>query len=80
MEQENPRFNFYVTCTRLNAEDKWPGRRGRINAEWVKEHIHDPANTVVYACGTNELVEATEHLILYDLQLPKAQMKTEKWG
>lgn len=80
LEQDNRKFNFYVTCTRLAPEDQWPGRRGRITADWVKEHIHDAADTVVYACGTNELVEATEHLILNELKLGKEQMKTEKWG
>src|SRR4051812_28338672 len=38
LEQKNPNFNFYVTCTRLAAEDPWNGRRGRIDAEWVKSH------------------------------------------
>jgi glycine betaine catabolism B len=80
LEQENPNFAFYVTCTRLSVEDPWPGRRGRINAEWVREHIHDLPHTVFYACGPNELVEATETLVLEDLGVPKAQMKTEKWG
>ena len=80
LESHNPNFNFYVTCTRLHPDDAWTGRRGRITADWVKEHIHDAANTVFYACGTNELVEATEHLVLDELKLPKEQMKTEKWG
>ena len=80
LEQENEHFDFYVTCTRLHPDDPWSGRRGRISAEWVREHIHDPANTVFYACGTNELVEATEQLVLDELKLPKEQMKTEKWG
>ena len=80
LEQENPHFDFYVTCTRLHADDLWTGRRGRITADWVKEHIHDLPNTVFYACGPNELVEATEHLVLNDLKVPKEQMKTEKWG
>lgn len=80
LEQENEHFDFYVTCTRLNPDDSWSGRRGRITAEWVKEHVKDPANSVFYACGTNELVEATERLVLEELKLPKEQMKTEKWG
>ncbi|MDB6023939.1 MAG: hypothetical protein JWM68_162 [Verrucomicrobiales bacterium] len=80
LEQQNPNFNFYVTCTRLAVEDPWTGRRGRINAEWVKEHIHDLSNTVFYACGPNELVEATESLVIEELKVPKEQMKTEKWG
>jgi ferredoxin-NADP reductase len=80
LEQENPNFNFYVTCTRLALGDSWTGRRGRINAEWVKEHIHDLPNTVFYACGPNELVEFAEELVLHGLSIPKEQMKTEKWG
>lgn len=80
LAQQNHNFNFYVTCTRLHPDDPWTGRRGRINAEWVKEHIHDLPNTIFYACGPNELVEATEKLVLEDLKVPKEQMKVEKWG
>jgi ferredoxin-NADP reductase len=80
LEQQNPRFSFHVTCTRLGADDPWTGRRGRIHADWVREHIHDLANTVFYACGPNELVDSTEALVLEELKVPKEQMKTEKWG
>src|SRR3954470_18372962 len=80
LQQANQNFNFYVTCTRLHPDDPWTGRRGRINAELIREHIHDPTNTVFYACGPNELVEATEHLVLNELKIPKEQIKTEKWG
>src|SRR4030095_14687273 len=71
LEAENQNFNFYVTCTRLHLEDSWTGRRGRINAAWVKEHIHDLPNTVFYACGPNELVEFAEELVLHELAVPK---------
>ncbi|HEX3801155.1 MAG TPA: FAD-binding oxidoreductase [Verrucomicrobiae bacterium] len=80
LEQENPNFNFYVTCTRLSAGDPWPGRRGRIDAAWIKEHIADMPNTVFYACGPNELVEGTQHLVMNELGVPKNQMLVEKWG
>lgn len=80
LEQENQNFDFYVTCTRLVPEDPWTGRRGRINADWVKEHIHDLPHTVFYACGPNELVEFAEHLVRDELKIPKAQLRTEKWG
>src|SRR5438874_11956896 len=49
LEMDNPNFNFYVTCTRTAPDEEWPGRRGRINAEWVREHVHDLPNTVFYA-------------------------------
>jgi ferredoxin-NADP reductase len=80
LQAENQNFNYYVTCTRLHPEDPWTGRRGRINAEWVKEHILDLPNTVFYACGPNELVEFAEHLVLKDMSVPKQQLLTEKWG
>jgi len=77
---ENSNFNFYVTCTRLHPDDPWTGRRGRIDAAWVREHVHDLPNTVFYACGPNPLVEFAEELVLNEMQVPKTQMKTEKWG
>jgi len=45
LQLQNTNFNFFVTCTRLHPEDPWTGRRGRITAEWVKEHIYDLAKT-----------------------------------
>jgi ferredoxin-NADP reductase len=42
--------------------------------------MHDPAHTIFYACGPNELVEFAEELVLHELKVPKEQMKTEKWG
>ena len=80
LAQVNPNFNFYATCTRIVPEDPWTGRRGRIDSAWVKEHIHDLANSVFYACGPNALVETIEHMVLNDLGVPKEQMKLEKWG
>ena len=77
---ENANFNFYVTCTRLHPQDPWTGHRGRITAEWVREQVHDLANTVFYACGPNPLVDFAEELVRRDLQVPKTQMRTEKWG
>ena len=77
---QNANFSFYVTCTRLHPEDKWTGRRGRITADWVKDQIHDLADTVFYACGPNPLVEFAEHMVIGELGVPKEQMKVEKWG
>lgn len=77
---QNTNFTFLVTCTRLVPEDSWTGHRGRITPEWVKEQVHDLANTVFYACGPNPLVEFAEDLVVHGLGVPKEQMKTEKWG
>lgn len=80
LAQQNTNFELLVTCTRLHPQDTWTGRRGRIDSTWIKEHIVDLPNTVFYACGPNALVDATEHLVVAELGVPKAQMKTEKWG
>jgi len=80
LEQDNPHFSFYVTCTRLHEEEKWDGRRGRITPDWVKSHALDLPNTVFYACGPHALVDFAEQIVLKDLKVPKAQMVTEKWG
>jgi len=80
LQAENGNFKFIVTCTRLAQEHEWTGRRGRLNAEWVREHVGDLSKTVFYACGPNALVEATEKLVLEELKVPKEQMKVEKWG
>jgi ferredoxin-NADP reductase len=80
LELENKNFNFYVTCTRLDENDPWRGRRGRITSAWVMEQVHDLKNTIFYACGPNELVENAEEIVLTELGVPKEQMKTEKWG
>lgn len=78
-ERENPHFKFQVTCTRLAEGDPWPGRRGRIDAAWIKQQMVDAAGSHFYACGPNSLVEFAEGL-LFELGLAKSQMKTEKWG
>jgi ferredoxin-NADP reductase len=80
LERENPHFKFHVACTRVLPEDAWTGRRGRIAAEWVKEHIGDLPNTIFYACGPNSLVEFAEDVVLRELGRPREQIKTEKWG
>ena len=80
LAEQNPNFIFKVTCTRLQKDDPWPGRRGRIGSDWILEHVVTPEKTIFYACGPTELVVATEKMVMEGTGVPKAQMKTEKWG
>ena len=80
LEDANPNMDFKVTCTRVEPNDPWPGRRGRIDAAWIKEHVVDLPNTVFYACGPTALVEGVEKTVLHELGVPKEQLKLEKWG
>jgi ferredoxin-NADP reductase len=77
--RQNTDFKFKVTCTRLKSTDPWAGRRGRIDAAWLKEHVSDIKRTFFYACGPNTLVEFAEGIV-FELGATKQQMKTEKWG
>jgi len=80
LESQNPNLEFKVTCTRLAEDDPWTGRRGRIDAGWIKEQIDDLETSVFYACGPTGLVEGTENLVKGELGVPKSQVKLEKWG
>jgi NADH oxidoreductase Hcr len=80
LSDQNPNFDFQVTCTRVEADDPWPGRQGRINAEWIRASVADLEKTVFYACGPTELVVGVERIVVENMGVPKAQMKTEKWG
>jgi ferredoxin-NADP reductase len=80
LEQKNPNLSFRVTCTRLSPQDPWTGRRGRIDAAWIREHIVSVPDTYFYACGPTELVESTNRLVVSEMAIPKAQMLLEKWG
>ena len=80
LEKANLNFKFLVTCTRLGDEDPWGGRRGRVDANWVKEQIGELADTVFYGCGPNPLVEFAETLVRDELGVGKEQMIIEKWG
>jgi ferredoxin-NADP reductase len=80
LAERNPHFRFQVTCTRAEGDDPWPGRRGRIDTAWVREHADTDEQTWFYACGPNELVESAERIVRTDLNVPKERMKTEKWG
>jgi ferredoxin-NADP reductase len=80
LQKQNPNFQFIVTCTRLEANDQWTGRRGRIDATYIRSLATDLPNTTFYCCGPNSLVDGTEKLVREEMGLPKEQLVLEKWG
>lgn len=80
LEAANPNFRLLVTCTRLEEGDAWSGRRGRLDTDWILQEAGDLEQVIFYACGPTALVEATERLVRDELQLPKDQLRLEKWG
>lgn len=80
IESVHPHFRFSVTCTRLAKGDLWKGRRGRIDSDWILQHVSNLPKTMFYVCGPNALVDATERLVRQEMHLPKEQIRLEKWG
>jgi len=80
LEDANPNMDFKVTCTRLEPNDPWQGRRGRIDAAWIKEHHLDLKNTVFYACGPTALVRAWSIRSCTIYGVPKEQVKNGEMG
>ncbi len=80
MEKRNPNLKFAVTCTRLEVDDPWEGRRGRLDVAWIREQVTDIGNAVFYACGPTPLVEFAEDLVVNHMAVPRAQLRTEIWG
>lgn len=80
LERENPLFRFHVTCTRLEENDPWDGRRGRLTEAWVREQMLDDQGieSIFYVCGPNALVDRTEHLLAEEMSIPKERIRKEK--
>lgn len=70
--------NFRVAFVIAEANDRWTGYVGRIDADMIKKEIPDYVETMFYTCGPPAMVEAMEKL-LEELDVPEKQIKTEKF-
>jgi glycine betaine catabolism B len=66
-----------VVHTLSRAEDAWTGRRGRIDAALLKEEMPDYLERHFYLCGPPQMVDALAAMLLRELRVPEAQIKTE---
>jgi ferredoxin-NADP reductase len=57
LERRNPRFQVVHTLTRPREDSTWAGRRGRIDADLLREVSSTLSDPVFYLCGTGGLVE-----------------------
>ncbi|MGA3191566.1 MAG: FAD-binding oxidoreductase [Candidatus Bathyarchaeia archaeon] len=70
--------NFRVAFVIAEANDRWTGYTGRIDADMIRKEIPDYVETTFYTCGPLVMVEAMEKL-LKELDVPEKQIKTEKF-
>ncbi len=78
----NKRDNLRVVYT-LTANDidknKWPGRRGYINADMIKEEIPDYGKRVFFVCGPPAMVETLNNILKDKLSIPAEKIVTENF-
>ncbi len=60
------------------ADAVWQGAKGRINAEKLKESIHNNETQEFYLCGPAPMVKDLE-IALSELGVSKNRIKTDKW-
>jgi ferredoxin-NADP reductase len=70
--------NFRVAFTIDEANDRWTGYTGKIDADMIRKEIPDYVETMFYTCGPLVMVEAMEKL-LKELGVPEKQIKTERF-
>ncbi len=68
--------NLRVVYTITRPNEKWNGRRGRIDKEMIQKEIPDYMERVFYICGPPKMVEAMV-AILKEMNVPDKQIKQE---
>ena len=76
LSQENKNFKFIPTTTR---DENYKGHKGRINDQFLKEHVKEIKDGIFYICGPKLFVEAVAQIIL-NIGVEKSRIKIEKWG
>ena len=72
-------FRWVPTVTRAAPDDAWTGRRGRIDAALLCDHLVEAERTRVYVCGPEAFVKAM--LALAGAQrVPPHRPHHEAWG
>jgi ferredoxin-NADP reductase len=77
MTAKHRNFHFFPTMTRASAAE-WSGRRGRLDAAWIKQEIGEASDCLAYICGPGPMVEASE-AVCRELAIPEERIHTEKW-
>jgi ferredoxin-NADP reductase len=79
LDREHEWFRYLPTVTRAGPADPWPGRRGRIDVELLREVVRDPGRTWFYACGPGVFVRGMLDAA-QALGVPRERCKKEQWG
>ncbi len=60
-------------------DDSWEGRRGLVDAAFIRKEIPDWRERYFLACGPPAMVDAMKHIVRNELELPAGMMITENF-
>lgn len=79
MAARHPNFKLAIATTRPSSGQGWAGYSGRLSATMLAAIAPDFRDRVVYVCGPDPFMQATEALFA-DLGLPKDRYNQESFG
>lgn len=75
----HPWLRVARTITKPEASaEPWDGRTGRLDVEWIQEHVKDPDRTVAYICGPPAFVNGLRDLVA-SVGFPPERIRTEQF-
>jgi len=77
MEKENKNLRVIYTLSRPLDANSWPGRKGRISGDMIRDEIRDFQERVFYICGPPQMVEDLKAILSDELKLDKNKIKFE---
>jgi len=77
MQKESPKLKVVHILSEQQTD--WSGKVGYINAQLIREEIHDYIERKFYICGPPLMVEAMKKILLSELMLSKENIATENF-
>jgi len=74
--ERHPQARSAITLTQDAGTGRWG--RGRIDAELLRTHVHEPGLTLFYICGPPSMI-AEMRTMLRDLSVPDDQIRSEEF-
>jgi glycine betaine catabolism B len=78
LAQVNPHIEIHYTLTK-DAPDGWTGRRGRIDADMVRDVVPDLDRSIFYVCGPPGMVRDLRALLKNEVGIENKRIKIENF-
>ncbi len=72
-------MKLFITVTRPDGKDSWPGEKGHIDEAMVRRCVPDAAERTAYVCGPLNFVKAMKDVLACSGVKPE-KVKADVWG